>query len=106
MFAMSWSAMPLGGTPRTMSRRYRTSRSRDCVRIGSRLLTVPGETHAGATPSRSSEVPGQAQSPELGALPLGLERLAEVGLAEEEGETAMSHGDAECGHADEGLGAN
>jgi hypothetical protein len=59
-----------------------------------------------ATTSDLSEVPGQAQSSELGALPLGFERLGEVRLAEEEDETAMSHGDTECAHADEGLGAD
>ena len=51
-------------------------------------------------------MPGQTDGSELGAPPLGIERLGEVGLAEEEDEIEMSHGDAQCAHADEGLGAD
>ena len=74
--------------------------------IRMRLPTVLCVSQAVATPSETSEIPGQAQSSELGAPPLGVECLGEVRFTEEEGETAMSHGEAECGHADEGLGAD
>jgi hypothetical protein len=39
-----------------------------------------------------SEIPGQAQGAELGALPLGFERVGKVRCSEAEDETAMSHG--------------
>src|SRR4030095_12815952 len=56
--------------------------------------------------SKPSVMPGQANSPELGALSLGLERLREEGSTDEEDEIPMSHVHAECGHADEGFGVD